>query len=64
MALYSDAVIVDVVIAVAADVVPLVNDQRLQAGPLTRLLANHAAGKASSNNCTNKLEMPLLQRTF
>ncbi len=55
MDLYSDAMVVDVVVAVAANVVPLVDDQRLQPRPLANLLTNHAAGKASSNNCTNKL---------
>ena len=44
---YPDSVLVNVVKAVASDVIPLVNDQRFEARSLARLLPDHAAGQAS-----------------
>ena len=47
---HPDAVLVDEVVAVAPNVAPPVQNQRLKVGPLAGLLSDHAAGEASTNN--------------
>jgi len=43
-------VLVDVVVAVSSDVIPLVEDQGLEAGPLARLLSDDPHSCSTSTN--------------